>query len=235
MLYLYYCCTRCLNLFGVSSKLAFNKAACFVPQQRHGYASDELSRCNQDRPMLGGRLERYLHVKKSAIVPVYYKREFAGTDLEGTAWVITGGGGGVTSDVLPTSSGQDDAYGFMDSWHGRRGPVHRNCNATRFTHLASRQDMRMSLDEIEITAISHGGTRNAYIERSKTGEQGGRNPKLADGRARSWRVSSTCLRKSKTFGRTFSHQGGAKDISSSHGNWLGERLMRLIVLDRIRV
>lgn len=73
---------------------------------------------------------------------VYYKREFAGTDLEGTAWVITGGGGGVTSDVLPTSSGQDDAYGFMD--------------------------MRMSLDEIEITAISHGGIRNAYIERSKT-------------------------------------------------------------------
>jgi hypothetical protein len=32
--------------------------------------------------------------------------------------------------------------------------------------------MRMSLDEIEITAISHGGTRNAYIERSKTGASG---------------------------------------------------------------
>jgi len=73
---------------------------------------------------------------------VYYKRAFAGTDLEDTAWVITGGGGGVTSDILPTSSGHDDAYGFMD--------------------------MRMSLDEIEITAISHGGVKGTYIERSKT-------------------------------------------------------------------
>lgn len=73
---------------------------------------------------------------------VYYKRSFAGTDMEDTAWVITGGGGGVTSDILPTSSGQDDAYGFMD--------------------------MSISLDQIEITAISHGGTRGQYIERSKT-------------------------------------------------------------------
>ena len=28
--------------------------------------------------------------------------------------------------------------------------------------------MRMSLDEIEITAISHGGVKGTYIERSKT-------------------------------------------------------------------
>eukprot|EP00434_Breviolum_minutum_P037655 symbB.v1.2.033398.t1/scaffold4143.1/size43926/2 len=81
-------------------------------------------------------------VQRESSLKVYYKRAFAGTDLEDTAWVITGGGGGVTSDILPTSSGHDDAYGFMD--------------------------MRMSLDEIEITAISHGGVKGTYIERSKT-------------------------------------------------------------------
>ncbi|CAE7610107.1 unnamed protein product [Symbiodinium sp. CCMP2456] len=54
-----------------------------------------------------------------------------------TAWVITGGGGGVTAEMLPSNNGQDDAYGFMD--------------------------MVISLEKIEITAISHGG-----VERSKT-------------------------------------------------------------------
>ncbi|CAE7653710.1 unnamed protein product [Symbiodinium microadriaticum] len=45
--------------------------------------------------------------------------------LEETAWVITGGGGGVTAEMLPhgaqkeltcdmSTNGQDDAYGFMD-------------------------------------------------------------------------------------------------------------------------
>jgi len=32
----------------------------------------------------------------------------------GIDWVITGGGGGVTSDSTPVPSGEDDAYGFVD-------------------------------------------------------------------------------------------------------------------------
>eukprot|EP00437_Effrenium_voratum_P030328 CAMPEP_0181411268 /NCGR_PEP_ID=MMETSP1110-20121109/7781_1 /TAXON_ID=174948 /ORGANISM="Symbiodinium sp., Strain CCMP421" /LENGTH=527 /DNA_ID=CAMNT_0023533869 /DNA_START=76 /DNA_END=1659 /DNA_ORIENTATION=+ len=73
---------------------------------------------------------------------VYYQRATGGADLEDTAWVITGGGGGVTAEMLPTSSGYDDAYGFMD--------------------------MSISLNELEIAAISHGGVNGKYIERSRT-------------------------------------------------------------------
>jgi len=36
-----------------------------------------------------------------------------GTD-QGTPWIITGGGGGISSDVSPSFSGDDDAYGFVD-------------------------------------------------------------------------------------------------------------------------
>ena len=31
-----------------------------------------------------------------------------------TAFVISGGGGGITSEILPSKTGQDDGYGFMD-------------------------------------------------------------------------------------------------------------------------
>lgn len=54
--------------------------------------------------------------------------------------------------TLRTSSGQDDAYGFMEL-------SQRCCSLP--------QDMSISLDQIEITAISHGGTRGKYIERSR--------------------------------------------------------------------
>jgi len=73
---------------------------------------------------------------------VYYKRPEGGTDLQDTAWVITGGGGGVTSEIMPLASGHDDAYGFMD--------------------------MTISLDKLEISALSHGGKDGAHIERSRT-------------------------------------------------------------------
>eukprot|EP00929_Paragymnodinium_shiwhaense_P030601 TRINITY_DN1730_c0_g4_i1.p1 TRINITY_DN1730_c0_g4~~TRINITY_DN1730_c0_g4_i1.p1 ORF type:complete len:522 (+),score=108.83 TRINITY_DN1730_c0_g4_i1:78-1643(+) len=62
---------------------------------------------------------------------VYYQQEGEGLDLGDTAWVVTGGGGGITSDRYPNKAGADDAYGFMD--------------------------MKISKDTIEITAISHGG------------------------------------------------------------------------------
>ena len=31
-----------------------------------------------------------------------------------TPYIISGGGGGITSEILPTTSGHDDGYGFMD-------------------------------------------------------------------------------------------------------------------------
>merc|ERR1712110_1177365 len=32
----------------------------------------------------------------------------------GIDWIISGGGGGITSDAVPSSSGEDGAYGFVD-------------------------------------------------------------------------------------------------------------------------
>lgn len=55
----------------------------------------------------------------------------AGYNLGETAWVVTGGGGGITSERTPMEDGDDDAYGFMD--------------------------MKISKDEIVIQSISHAG------------------------------------------------------------------------------
>lgn len=51
--------------------------------------------------------------------------------LDPSSWVVSGGGGGVTSEMLPHWSGQDDQYGFMD--------------------------MTLTKDALLIEAISHGG------------------------------------------------------------------------------
>jgi len=51
--------------------------------------------------------------------------------MEGTAWLVSGGGGGVTSQGTPHEDGEDDQYGFM--------------------HLT------LSRYEIRVRAISHGG------------------------------------------------------------------------------
>merc|ERR1712151_924775 len=38
-----------------------------------------------------------------------------GSNLIGeTAWVVSGGGGGITAEIIPHEDGDDDAYGFMD-------------------------------------------------------------------------------------------------------------------------
>jgi hypothetical protein len=64
-------------------------------------------------------------------------------DTGKSAWVITGGGGGVTTDSLPVKSdGNDDAYGFME-----------------FT---------MSASELNIKTYSHGGTQGKLIVRNQT-------------------------------------------------------------------
>jgi len=45
---------------------------------------------------------------------VHYNDGFGGGILDNTAWVVAGGGGGITSEGLPRVDGQDDMYGFMD-------------------------------------------------------------------------------------------------------------------------
>mmetsp|Transcript_51341 Transcript_51341/g.133562 ORF Transcript_51341/g.133562 Transcript_51341/m.133562 type:complete len:81 (+) Transcript_51341:2-244(+) len=51
--------------------------------------------------------------------------------LDPTALIVSGGGGGVTSENKPEGNGEDDQYGFMD--------------------------MTLSKDTIKIEAISHSG------------------------------------------------------------------------------
>lgn len=51
--------------------------------------------------------------------------------LRPTTWIVSGGGGGITSQGLPERSGEDDMYGFMD--------------------------LTISRSSIKIEAISHGG------------------------------------------------------------------------------
>jgi len=72
---------------------------------------------------------------------VVYKDTYGGKHYE-TAFVISGGGGGVSSEIFPSDSGEDDAYGFMD--------------------------MQISAAEIKITAYTHGGTDEKMIIRNQT-------------------------------------------------------------------
>ncbi|CAE8649307.1 unnamed protein product, partial [Polarella glacialis] len=67
--------------------------------------------------------------------------------LRPTTYVVTGGGGGITSEGPPQADGQDDQYGFMD--------------------------MTLSKHELMITAISHGGqirSTTCVLQRHKGGE-----------------------------------------------------------------
>jgi len=73
---------------------------------------------------------------------VLYKQPISGLDMQETAIVITGGGGGVTSESAPQDDGHDDAYGFME--------------------------ITISLDELKITAFSHGGLQGEKIVRNET-------------------------------------------------------------------
>jgi hypothetical protein len=63
---------------------------------------------------------------------------------KGTVSVVTGGGGGITTDARtgPENNGQDDAYGFME--------------------------FHATLEEITITAYSHGGLEGKKVVRSST-------------------------------------------------------------------
>ncbi|CAE7752099.1 Acp5, partial [Symbiodinium pilosum] len=63
-------------------------------------------------------------------------------DFGGTTYVISGGGGGITADQLPTKTGEDDAYGFMD--------------------------VVINHQTITITRYSHGGVDRRTVVRGKT-------------------------------------------------------------------
>jgi len=73
---------------------------------------------------------------------IFYGDFGPGRNMKDTAWVITGGGGGVTSEMIPVANGNDDAYGFME--------------------------VVISLESINITAYSHGGVEGKKIIRNTT-------------------------------------------------------------------
>merc|ERR1719362_266006 len=54
-----------------------------------------------------------------------------GNFLRPTAWIVSGGGGGITSEDVPSEAGWDDQYGFFE--------------------------LTLSSDMIEVQGISHGG------------------------------------------------------------------------------
>jgi len=65
-----------------------------------------------------------------------HNQEIWGPDMDGnflspTAFVVSGGGGGITSQGVPSSDGNDDQYGFVD--------------------------LVLSREEIKVQAITHGG------------------------------------------------------------------------------
>lgn len=79
----------------------------------------------------------------------HYQRIYSGDmgpqhgNWEGTVNVVTGGGGGITSDGQTlTRDGQDDNYGFME--------------------------FHVTLAEIEVRSYSAGGIKNAMILRNST-------------------------------------------------------------------
>jgi len=73
---------------------------------------------------------------------VYYGDFGIGKNMKDTAWLITGGGGGVTAEISPSPDGNDDAYGFME--------------------------VEISLQALKITAYSHGGVDGKVIIRNQT-------------------------------------------------------------------
>jgi len=74
---------------------------------------------------------------------IAYKGVHENIDTGKSAWVITGGGGGVSTDSLPvTNSGDDDSYGFME--------------------------FVMTASELNIKTYSHGGLDAKLIVRNQT-------------------------------------------------------------------
>jgi hypothetical protein len=58
--------------------------------------------------------------------------------LDPISWVVSGGGGGVTSEHAPDTAGNDDQYGFMD--------------------------LMLSKEKLTVESISHSGVKRRYVE-----------------------------------------------------------------------
>lgn len=106
-----------------------------------------------DLIITGHRHKLEMHKKGDPIKPIWDlpPHEFANDNdsveitndfLDPVAWVVTGGGGGITSEHTPSPHGDDDQYGFMD--------------------------LILSKDELRVDAISHAGhlRRSMIIEPS---------------------------------------------------------------------
>jgi len=99
--------------------------------------------------------------------------------LDPTAWIVTGGGGGVTSEGYPDDAGDDDQYGFVD--------------------------LQLKKDEILVEMISHGGhvrkTKRIYRwtsaiptpDPNHTTEDGNQATRSSNG------CGKTCQNKEHTF------------------------------------
>jgi len=100
--------------------------------------------CELDLIVTGHRHSQFMRHKddeKILIWPEWGKKaalKEGYTDfLDPTAWVVSGGGGGVTSEHVPMANGSDDQYGFMD--------------------------MTLSREQITVAMISHGGEHRRKI------------------------------------------------------------------------
>jgi len=111
----------------------------YPPQYSLGYAPNSYMNWEKFLQPMGIDLFIAGHTHEQR---VYYGDFGPGRNMGDSAWVITGGGGGVTTEVYPDSNGEDDAYGFME--------------------------MTVSLQELKITAYSHGGTEGKKIIRNQT-------------------------------------------------------------------
>mmetsp|Transcript_20364 Transcript_20364/g.46430 ORF Transcript_20364/g.46430 Transcript_20364/m.46430 type:complete len:140 (+) Transcript_20364:1146-1565(+) len=58
--------------------------------------------------------------------------------LDPVTWIVSGGGGGITSEHVPDNGGEDDQYGFVD--------------------------MTLSKEKLTFEAISHGGVLRRKME-----------------------------------------------------------------------
>jgi len=70
-----------------------------------------------DAVITGHRHAQNMHCKHDAVAKIW--GEDPNSDemndfLDPTAWIVSGGGGGITSEHVPDTKGYDDQYGFMD-------------------------------------------------------------------------------------------------------------------------
>merc|ERR1719219_921131 len=70
-----------------------------------------------DAMITGHRHAQNMHCKDDQVTKIWAE-DVHSTELndflDPTAWVVSGGGGGITSEHIPDPAGNDDQYGFVD-------------------------------------------------------------------------------------------------------------------------